>query len=47
MGEKLEASKYPTEKTADESRMIFDDCRYYGVEDTVWCKHANWRSRKA
>ena len=42
MGEKLEADKYASlEGFADDAQLIFDNCRFYNVEDSVWCKHAN------
>ena len=42
MGEKLEADKYASlEEFADDAQLIFDNCRFYNVEDSLWCKHAN------
>jgi histone acetyltransferase len=42
MGEKLEGDKYGNlEEFADDAQLIFDNCRFYNVEDSVWCKHAN------
>ncbi|KAH8995684.1 hypothetical protein EDB92DRAFT_1845494 [Lactarius akahatsu] len=42
MGEKLEGDKYANlEEFADDAQLIFDNCRFYNVEDSVWCKHAN------
>lgn len=42
MGEKLEADKYGSlEEFADDAQLIFDNCRFYNVEESVWCKHAN------
>lgn len=42
MGEKLEADKYASlEEFADDAQLIFDNCRFYNLEDSVWCKHAN------
>ncbi|KAI0305460.1 histone acetyltransferase GCN5 [Multifurca ochricompacta] len=42
MGEKLEAGKYANlDEFADDAQLIFDNCRFYNVEDSVWCKHAN------
>ena len=42
MGEKLEAGKYASlEEFVDDAQLIFDNCRFYNVEDSMWCKHAN------
>ena len=42
MGEKLESGKYGNlEEFVDDAQLIFDNCRYYNVEDSMWCKHAN------
>jgi hypothetical protein len=42
MGEKLEAGKYANlEEFVDDAQLIFDNCRFYNVEDSMWCKHAN------
>jgi hypothetical protein len=42
MGEKLESGKYANlEEFVDDSQLIFDNCRFYNVEDSMWCKHAN------
>ncbi|KAI0268751.1 histone acetyltransferase GCN5 [Gloeopeniophorella convolvens] len=42
MGEKLEASKYANlDEFADDAQLIFDNCRFYNVEESVWCKQAN------
>lgn len=42
MGEKLEAGKYAgLEEFTDDAQLIFDNCRFYNVEDSMWCKHAN------
>jgi histone acetyltransferase len=42
MGEKLGAGKYTTlEEFTDDAQLIFDNCRFYNVEDSMWCKHAN------
>jgi len=42
MGEKLEGGKYANlEEFVDDSQLIFDNCRFYNVEDSMWCKHAN------
>ena len=42
MGEKLEAGKYANlEEFTDDAQLIFDNCRFYNLEDSMWCKHAN------
>jgi histone acetyltransferase len=42
MGEKLENGKYANlEEFVDDAQLIFDNCRFYNVEDSMWCKHAN------
>ncbi|KAI9511183.1 hypothetical protein F5148DRAFT_1281111 [Russula earlei] len=42
MGEKLESGKYASlEEFVDDAQLIFDNCRYYNLEDSMWCKHAN------
>ena len=42
MGEKLESGKYPNlEEFVDDAQLIFDNCRFYNVEESMWCKHAN------
>jgi histone acetyltransferase len=42
MGEKLESGKYANlEEFVDDAQLIFDNCRFYNIEDSMWCKHAN------
>jgi Bromodomain len=42
MGEKLESGQYANlEEFVDDAQLIFDNCRFYNVEDSMWCKHAN------
>lgn len=42
MGEKLESCKYASlEEFVDDAQLIFDNCRFYNLEDSMWCKHAN------
>jgi len=42
MGEKLESGKYASlDEFVDDAQLIFDNCRFYNVEDSMWCKHAN------
>jgi histone acetyltransferase len=42
MGEKLEGGKYASlEEFTDDAQLIFDNCRFYNIEDSMWCKHAN------
>jgi histone acetyltransferase len=42
MGEKLENGEYANlEQFVDDAQLIFDNCRFYNVEDSIWCKHAN------
>src|SRR6266567_619842 len=42
MAEKLENGKYANlEEFVDDAQLIFDNCRFYNVEDSMWCKHAN------
>jgi len=42
MGEKLESDKYASlEEFVDDAQLIFDNCRFYNLEDSMWCRHAN------
>jgi len=42
MGEKLEKGKYASlDDFVDDAQLIFDNCRFYNLEDSMWCKHAN------
>ncbi|KAH9979606.1 Bromodomain-containing protein [Lactifluus volemus] len=42
LGEKLEAIQYVSlEEFTDDAQLNFDNCRFYNVEDSMWCKHAN------
>jgi len=42
MGEKLESGQYSSlEEFVDDAQLIFDNCRFYNLEDSMWCKHAN------
>ncbi len=40
--EKLKSGKYANlQEFVDDAQLIFDNCRFYNVEDSMWCKHAN------
>lgn len=42
MGEKLESGRYASlDEFVDDAQLIFDNCRFYNLEDSMWCKHAN------
>ncbi|KAI0055167.1 Bromodomain-containing protein [Artomyces pyxidatus] len=42
MEEKLDSGQYQSlEEFADDAQLIFDNCRFYNAEDSMWCRHAN------